>query len=262
MPKAKRFPLKRLLVFLAAFLTLAAAVGAQADQVEVTFKLNHPDAQFYDGASADKTFAVERGTALDTIEEVADSVMEPNEPGFPEEGTSYFDPDWGFDGWWSKGANGEWVAFDMSSPVVEDITLYARWQHKMPYAGTGEDSSVDLRIGEDTTREQAYGAAMGEALTFTFDVDLKPMKQRVHEIKALYPDDAQIFLKESDTNFFGIMEMSLDVLEPMEIAGPIEVTLQGGSTLLKNIRTKIEGSIHDAASEQYPPRSARPSSLH
>ena len=251
MPQAKRFPLKRLLVLLAAFLTLAAVVGAQADQVEVTFKLNHPDALFSDHTTADKTFEVDRGVAIDTNKDVEDSLMGPYEPGFPEEGTSYFDPDWGFDGWWSKGANGEWVPFDMSSPVDEDITLYARWQHKMPYAGTVEDSSVDLRIGGDTTREQAYGAAMGEALTFTFDVDLKPMKQRVREIKALYPDDPQIFLTEYDTDFFGIMDMCLHVLEPVEIAGPIEVTLQGGSTLLKNIRTKNGGSIHDAAPGLY-----------
>ena len=95
---------------------------------KVTFQLNADDANpqevatFADGTTANKTALAIRGYALSEAKSVAGGSVE-----VPADPTS---EDSNFLGWYYKDAQGQEQAFDPNSPVISDMTVYAKWESK------------------------------------------------------------------------------------------------------------------------------------
>jgi len=132
-------------------------------EVNVTFKLNAPDAKFQDNTSNDKVLRTYRGGKLSEVEG-NDIPKDPTREGYT------------FLGWELKDSTD---SFNTDVAVKEDLIYEAKWD-KNPTPKNFEGTLPgDILIGEDTGHDKLHEEKAGAEIEYIGKIGVGPIKDRI-----------------------------------------------------------------------------------
>ena len=155
-------------------------------EVNVTFKLNAPDAKFQDNTSNDKVLRTYRGGKLSEVEG-NDIPKDPTREGYT------------FLGWELKDSTD---SFNTDVAVKEDLIYEAKWD-KNPTPKNFEGTLPgDILIGEDTGHDKLHEEKAGAEIEYIGKIGVGPIKDRILMLARDYGGDIDtITLNDIESTF-------------------------------------------------------------
>lgn len=155
-------------------------------EVNVTFKLNAPDAKFQDNTSNDKVLRTYRGGKLSEVEG-NDIPKDPTREGYT------------FLGWKLKDSTD---SFNTDVAVKEDLIYEAKWD-KNPTPKNFEGTLPgDILIGEDTGHDKLHEEKAGAEIEYIGKIGVGPIKDRILMLARDYGGDIDtITLNDIESTF-------------------------------------------------------------
>ena len=155
-------------------------------EVNVTFKLNAPDAKFQDNTSNDKVLRTYRGGKLSEVEG-NDIPKNPTREGYT------------FLGWKLKDSTD---SFNTDVAVKEDLIYEAKWD-KNPTPKNFEGTLPgDILIGEDTGHDKLHEEKAGAEIEYIGKIGVGPIKDRILMLARDYGGDIDtITLNDIESTF-------------------------------------------------------------
>ena len=155
-------------------------------EVNVTFKLNAPDAKFQDNTSNDKVLRTYRGGKLSEVEG-NDIPKDPTREGYT------------FLGWELKDSTD---SFNTDVAVKEDLIYEAKWD-KNPTPKNFEGTLLgDILIGDDTGHDKLHEEKAGAEIEYTGKIGVASIKNHIQTLANNYGGDINtITLNDIESTF-------------------------------------------------------------
>ena len=155
-------------------------------EVNVTFKLNAPDAKFQDNTSNDKVLRTYRGGKLSEVEG-NDIPKDPTREGYT------------FLGWKLKDSTD---SFNTDVAVKEDLIYEAKWD-KNPTPKNFEGTLPgDILIGDDTGHDKLHEEKAGNEIEYTGKIGVASIKDHIQRLANNYGGDINtITLNDIESTF-------------------------------------------------------------
>ena len=155
-------------------------------EVNVTFKLNAPDAKFQDNTSNDKVLKTYRGGKLSEVEG-NDIPKNPTREGYT------------FLGWELKDSTD---SFNTDVAVKEDLIYEAKWD-KNPTPKNFEGTLLgDILIGDDTGHDKLHEEKAGAEIEYTGKIGVASIKNHIQTLANNYGGDINtITLNDIESTF-------------------------------------------------------------
>ena len=155
-------------------------------EVNVTFKLNAPDAKFQDNTSNDKVLKTYRGGKLSEVEG-NDIPKDPTREGYT------------FLGWELKDSTD---SFNTDVAVKEDLIYEAKWD-KNPTPKNFEGTLLgDILIGDDTGHDKLHEEKAGAEIEYTGKIGVASIKNHIQTLANNYGGDINtITLNDIESTF-------------------------------------------------------------
>lgn len=142
-------------------------------EVNVTFKLNAPDAKFQDNTSNDKVLRTYRGGKLSEVEG-NDIPKDPTREGYT------------FLGWKLKDSTD---SFNADATIKENLVYEAKWEKDSTPVDFEGTLPGDILIGEDTGHDKLHEEKAGAEIEYIGKIGVGPIKDRILMLARDYGGD-------------------------------------------------------------------------
>ena len=155
-------------------------------EVNVTFKLNAPDAKFQDNTSNDKVLRTYRGGKLSEVEG-NDIPKDPTREGYT------------FLGWKLKDSTD---SFNADATIKENLVYEAKWEKDSTPVDFEGTLPGDILIGEDTGHDKLHEEKAGAEIEYIGKIGVGPIKDRILMLARDYGGDIDtITLNDIESTF-------------------------------------------------------------